>query len=96
MTIEMRTELAYCVALKPVSFLRASEIVDEGDVCRLAVAIRNAGDWTTPIPIEKESGIVMDGNHRLRAAAVLEGSPAATGIDLMMMGAIWGPWITRS
>jgi len=72
MTIEMRTELAYCVALKPVSFLRASEIVDEGDVCRLAVAIRNAGDWTTPIPIEKESGIVMDGNHRLRAAAVLE------------------------
>lgn len=71
MTIEALTESAYCVAVKPVSFLRASEIVDEGHVCRLAAAIREAGEWTMPIPVEKESGIVMDGNHRLRAAAML-------------------------
>jgi len=67
----MLTESAYCVALRPVSFLRASEMVDEDHVCRLAVAIREAGDWTTPIPVEKQTGIVMDGNHRLRAAAML-------------------------
>lgn len=46
-------------------------MVDESHVCHLAATIREAGDWTTPIPVEKESGIVMDGNHRLRAAAVL-------------------------
>ena len=71
MTIEMLTERAYCVAVKPVSFLRASELVDEAHVCRLAAAIREAGDWTVPIPVERQSGIVMDGNHRLRAAAML-------------------------
>ena len=67
----MLADPAYCVALKPVSFLRASEMVDESHVCCLAATIREAGDWTTPIPVEKASGIVMDGNHRLRAAAML-------------------------
>lgn len=71
MIIEMLTESAYCVALKPMSFLRASEMVDANHVCRLAEVIRDAGDWTTPVPVEKESGIVMDGNHRLCAAAML-------------------------
>lgn len=71
MAIEMLTEAAYCVAIKPVSFLRASERVDEAHVCGLAAVIREAGDWTMPIPVERQSGIVMDGNHRLRAAAML-------------------------
>lgn len=67
----MPGELAYCVAVKPVSFLRQSEMVDEAHVKGLAVEIREARAWTTPIPIEKRTGIVMDGNHRLRAAAML-------------------------
>lgn len=71
MPIGMLSDSAYCVALKPVSFLRASEKVDEAHACRLACAIREAGEWTTPIPVERETGIVMDGNHRLRAAVLL-------------------------
>lgn len=71
MLIEMLADPAYRVEVKPVSFLRASERVDEAHVCRLAATIREAGKWTTPIPIEKETGIVMDGNHRLCAAAML-------------------------
>ncbi|RKE37567.1 ParB-like nuclease family protein [Paraburkholderia sp. BL23I1N1] len=67
----MLDKLPYCVALKPLAFFRPSEAVDEHDVHRLAAAIREAGSWTTPIPIEKGTGIIMDGNHRARAAALL-------------------------
>lgn len=67
----MLSKLAYCVAVKPVSFLRQSEMVDEGHVKGLAAVIRETGAWTTPIPVERNTGIVMDGNHRLRAAAML-------------------------
>lgn len=67
----MFNELSYCIAVKPLSFLRQSEMIDEGDVRRLAATIHEAGKWTTPIPVEKDTGIVMDGNHRLKAAAML-------------------------
>ncbi len=67
----MSIDGAYCVAVKPISFVLASEMVDEGQVHALAGAIREAGKWTTPIPIDGKTGIVMDGNHRLRAAALL-------------------------
>lgn len=62
---------AYCVSVKPISFLRQSEHVDEGHVHSLALTIERLEAWTTPIPIERSTGIVMDGNHRLRAAMLL-------------------------
>lgn len=61
----------YCVAIKPIAFFLPSEEIDEGDVQRLAAAISRAGIWTTPLPVDSETGIVMDGNHRVRAAALL-------------------------
>jgi hypothetical protein len=67
----MPGDLPYCVCVKPVSSLRQSERIDESHVHRLAATIRRAGTWTAPIPIETNTGIVMDGNHRLRAAAAL-------------------------
>jgi hypothetical protein len=67
----MLCELSYCIALQPVSSLLQSEMVDEEDVRRLAATIEKAGKWTTPISVEKRTGIVMDGNHRLKAAALL-------------------------
>ncbi|ALF89791.1 MULTISPECIES: ParB N-terminal domain-containing protein [Ralstonia solanacearum species complex] len=67
----MHADLSYCVALRPTAFFKPSEEVDADHVRRLADTIRATGLWTTPIPIERETGIVMDGNHRIRAAALL-------------------------
>ncbi|MBC3869327.1 ParB N-terminal domain-containing protein [Undibacterium oligocarboniphilum] len=62
---------SYCVALKPIDFFRPSEDVDHVDVHKLASVISEAGIWTTPVPVDGGTGIVMDGNHRIRAAALL-------------------------
>lgn len=62
---------SYCVAIKPISFLRRSKEVDDGAVQALADSIREADVWTTPIPIDIHTGIIMDGNHRARAALLL-------------------------
>nr|WP_311529168.1 ParB N-terminal domain-containing protein [uncultured Ralstonia sp.] len=67
----MYAELTYCIALKPTTFFVPSEEVDAGAVQRLATSIENAGVWNTLIPVERTTGIVMDGNHRVRAAALL-------------------------
>ncbi|MDR7010036.1 ParB N-terminal domain-containing protein [Paraburkholderia strydomiana] len=67
----MLDQLPYCVAVKPVSLLIQSEMVSEEDVRLLAAAIRAAGKWTKPIPIDRQTGIVMDGNHRLKVAGLL-------------------------
>ncbi|CAH0446555.1 ParB N-terminal domain-containing protein [Ralstonia syzygii] len=67
----MHADLSYCVALRPAAFFMPSEEVDADHVRRLADTIRATGLWTTPIPIERDTGIVMDGNHRVRAAALL-------------------------
>jgi hypothetical protein len=61
----------YCVAIRPLGFFRASEEVNEQDVERLAASIARSGVWTAPIPVERDSGIIMDGNHRARAARLL-------------------------
>jgi hypothetical protein len=62
---------AYCVSVKPIAFLRQSERVDEHHVRSLASTIARIAAWTEPIPIDMSTGIVMDGNHRLRAAMML-------------------------
>lgn len=62
---------SYCVAIKPIGFFLPSEEVDPEAVRLLATAISHADVWTTPVPVERETGIVMDGNHRIRAARIL-------------------------
>jgi hypothetical protein len=61
----------YECTLEDMSFLRPSEEVVRADVERLAEEIRRAACWTRPIPVERDSGIIMDGNHRWHAARLL-------------------------
>lgn len=62
---------SYRIAIKPITFFLPSEEVDPESVQILATAIEHADVWTTPVPVERETGIVMDGNHRIRAARIL-------------------------
>jgi hypothetical protein len=61
----------YCVAIEPLAFARPSEEVDASHVAALVERIRTSGRWLIPIAVEQCSGIIMDGNHRLRAAIAL-------------------------
>ena len=62
---------AYVVAVRPIEFFRSSEEVDTAHVRRLAEEVRRAGTWLAPLPVEADSGLVMDGNHRLEVARLL-------------------------
>ncbi|MDY7579985.1 transcriptional regulator [Herbaspirillum sp. RTI4] len=62
---------SYRVVLKPLSFLRRSEQVDDENVRRLAATISAEDIWTSPLPVERDTGIIMDGNHRICAASLL-------------------------
>lgn len=62
---------SYNVVLQPIDFIKASEEVDWHEVQNLAQQIAERGLWTMPMPIERQTGIIMDGNHRLRAARLL-------------------------
>jgi ParB-like nuclease domain len=59
------------VALWGISSLVPSEMVLEAQVQDLARRIVESGIWTHPIPVCARSGLVMDGNHRLKAAKSL-------------------------
>lgn len=61
-------DAAYLVAIRPLDFFRASEEVDPARVDELAARICAAGCWCVPLPVEDATGLVMDGNHRLRVA----------------------------
>lgn len=61
----------YGIAVLPISFFRQSEEVDIEGVWVLTDRIVSDGCWLAPIPVEASHGIVMDGNHRLRAALCL-------------------------
>ena len=61
----------YAVMLLPLEMLHASEHVDATAVMQLAREIEASGIWTTPLPIEAATGMVMDGNHRLSVASRL-------------------------
>ena len=63
-----RANAAYGIALRPLSSLRQSEKVDFEGVWLLADLIAGEGCWRKPIVVETTQGIIMDGNHRLRAA----------------------------
>lgn len=62
---------AYVVAIRPLSYFKASECVDHGRVLALAERISAQRCWSQPMPVEATTGLVMDGNHRLQAARVL-------------------------
>jgi hypothetical protein len=61
----------YVVAVRPIGFFRPSEEVDAEHVRRLAEDVRRSGTWLAPLPVEADSGLVMDGNHRLQVARLL-------------------------
>jgi ParB-like chromosome segregation protein Spo0J len=67
----LRAALPYRVAIRPLGFFRPSEAVDHEAVHLLASMITAAGAWTRPLPVHGETGIIMDGNHRAAAAALL-------------------------
>jgi hypothetical protein len=67
----MTSCLHYQCVLAEHACLRVSEEVVHADVERLAAHIAQVGHWTAPIPIEKGTGIIMDGNHRWHAARLL-------------------------
>ena len=63
--------LTYTVAFEPMSFFKATEAVDPLWVRELADGIVASGHWLVPIPVERRTGLVMDGNHRLQAARLI-------------------------
>lgn len=58
----------YNVVLCPLVLIRPSEEVNKQHVEYLADKITRCQRWITPVPIELQTGIVMDGNHRYQAA----------------------------
>ena len=61
----------YDIELTAIDTLRASEAIDEGHARALARDILSQQQWRTALPVERGSGLVMDGNHRLFAARLL-------------------------
>ncbi|MCG8291802.1 MULTISPECIES: transcriptional regulator [Pseudomonas] len=61
----------YDIELTAIHTLRASEAIDERHARALARAILDRQQWCSAVPIERRSGLVMDGNHRLYAARLL-------------------------
>lgn len=62
----------YAIEIRPITFFRESEEVDRKAVQRLAESIHRTGYWTAPVPVDLDTGIIMDGNHRLGAARHLK------------------------
>lgn len=67
----MMSPIKYPVVLTNIAAIRPSEEVDEQSVVQLAERILSEAMWIAPIVIEKATGVVMDGNHRLRAGRML-------------------------
>jgi len=67
----MYVDQIYIVTLKPIEFFKQSEGVDFEAVWYLTDKIRHDGSRLEPIIAESESGFIMDGNHRYRAAKML-------------------------
>jgi hypothetical protein len=67
----LNTSQSYEIVLTSVSFLRSSEETNLDNVLSLSRKIEDEGRWTTPITVEKHTGIVMDGNHRLHVARLI-------------------------
>ncbi len=68
----MSSPSPYALTLQPLGRLLPSEETDPQHVQALAARIVACGEWRVPLPVERSTGLVMDGNHRLRAAALLD------------------------
>ncbi|MEY0435540.1 hypothetical protein [Providencia huaxiensis] len=66
------TSNTYHIELKPIQFFCSSEETDEQHIDYLNHKIACDGIWTTPIPCEIHTGIIMDGNHRYQVAKQLK------------------------
>jgi len=62
---------ALTVELVDIGEIHETELTDDEISQRVLRAILRAAAWTTPIWIERLSGAVMDGHHRLKAADAL-------------------------
>ena len=56
------------VAIRPLDELVVTEMVETEYCLLLAERIQAAGYWTDPIPVDRRSGLILDGNHRYHAA----------------------------
>ncbi len=65
------TSTGRVVCAVPVAGLVPHEEHDEHRALRLARHIGRVGVWTAPLVVERDSLVVMDGHHRLRAARAL-------------------------
>jgi hypothetical protein len=61
----------YSVVLIEIAAIRPSEEVNEVHARHLAREIATKKAWLAPIPIDRATGLVMDGNHRVRAGYLL-------------------------
>lgn len=65
------TNTNYPVALIPISRLRPHEMHDPEWARQLRFRICRQGVWTCPLAVTRSGRVVMDGHHRLAAAADL-------------------------
>ena len=63
----MHSTASYVVQMKEIGFFRVSEEVIAEDVIALADKIAADDFWSAPISVERNTGIIMDGNHRWHA-----------------------------
>jgi hypothetical protein len=64
-------EVGYRIEILPIHEIRASEHTDERAVQNLAQTVYAEGIWRTALPLEEQTRLVMDGNHRLKVAALM-------------------------
>ena len=65
------TSTGRLVSAVPIGRLVPHEEHDDRRALRLARHIGHMGVWTAPLVIERDSLVIMDGHHRLRAAQTL-------------------------
>ncbi len=58
------------ILLAPITGLLPSEETRAERVREVTLSILRVAHWTTPVCVEAESLVVMDGHHRLAAARV--------------------------
>ena len=64
-------DTCYLVEFCSIDYFKQSEVVNVEAARQLAQSITFSEVWTTVLPVEKMTGYVMDGNHRLAAAKLL-------------------------
>jgi len=67
-----RTSAGDEVILLPPSLIRPHERHDEALALALAAKIAREAIWTSPLVVEAQDFVLLDGHHRLRAARLLD------------------------